>query len=653
MGDMFEMERFAMLTSWRPHFKTPEVETAYLRETIPQNIKRAKIVARLCSSIIFFFVFFLGLTGQLLSSRLLENDTLGRFFFPATMPFVIWLSPQKYFEHATSAFFFCWISFMLVTNDFRLKRLGLVSEVTPIEMNEKLLESCDLDGAEVAREPVLLLAVMFIQVVMYFFIRIRSGLTIFFPVGLSIVYSALIFPFTMQDHVAIFALFTFSNFTFWYQSRLNELDQRKIWELLQRADESRSLEQLVDLMFPVVIQSQNACITRKLKVFDQFGVDVTNLEDLVVQTEDQTDEKDLDLVTFVRTIESSNSPIKRNMTVCPQGAMNKFKCTVCGVPLGVRGASLLGIEIHETWPIMNGSTPKMQSDPFRSPLRVSSRLSEHSAEGVSSTKLTEIPREDLSFIEPEVIFQHSIDRPYPARLRCDRVDIWFRDLFPEVTLDMTFDERIIKDTKKEASILFALRHPAIITAFGTTVYVEGPALVLEPSFCSVASALESGPKSKPFGVRVASQIASAVQYLHGRRIFHNAIEAETVLLLHGSEKDPIAKLTNFAHATRNNRDSGAAIKDIESLGGFISLLFRGEADELESAIDDPDCNLGWEALHRYYEKIFPLIRGTSGWDKLSAQEIAFEFARLDTAVEVGSVRIAAWLRSTKETKFNL
>jgi hypothetical protein len=55
---MFEMERFAMLTSWRPHFKTPEVETAYLRETIPQNIKRAKIVARLCSSIIFFFVFY-------------------------------------------------------------------------------------------------------------------------------------------------------------------------------------------------------------------------------------------------------------------------------------------------------------------------------------------------------------------------------------------------------------------------------------------------------------------------------------------------------------------------------------------------------------------------------------------------------------------
>ena len=152
-------------------------------------------------------------------------------------------------------------------------------------------------------------------------------------------------------------------------------------------------------------------------------------------------------------------------------------------------------------------------------------------------------------------------------------------------------------------------------------------------------------------MRVASQIASAVQYLHGLRIYHNAIAAETVLLLHGSEQNPIAKLSNFSHAKQNDRDTRAAIKDIESLGGFISLLFQSAADELDSAIDDPDCKVGWEALQRYCPKTAPLIRGTPGWDELTAPEIAFEVTRLDAAVEAGSARLAAWLRSAKETKW--
>jgi serine/threonine protein kinase len=344
--------------------------------------------------------------------------------------------------------------------------------------------------------------------------------------------------------------------------------------------------------------------------------------------------------------------MKRNMTVWPQGAMNNFKCTVCGVPVGVRGGSLLGIEIHETWPVVAGKNKKTESDPFRSPQGALSRRAELGpAKWMASTKFAEVPRTDVRFIESEAIFEHSIDRPYRARVGCDRVDVWFRHLFPEVTLDMVFDERIIADTKKEASILLALRHPAIISTFGTTISGEGPALLLEPSFCSVASALESGPKSKPFAVRVASQIASAVQYLHGLRIYHNAIAAETVLLLHGSEQNPIAKLSNFSHAKRNDRDSRAAIKDIESLGGFISLLFQSAADELDSAIDDPDCKVGWEALQRYCPKTAPLIRGTPGWDELTAPEIAFEVTRLDAAVEAGSARLAAWLRSAKETKW--
>jgi hypothetical protein len=257
---------------------------------------------------------------------------------------------------------------------------------------------------------------------------------------------------------------------------------------------------------------------------------------------------------------------------------------------------------------------------------------------------------DHYFAEP------AIGRAYRARVKHDRVDVVFRYVFPEITLDQHYDSKIIEDTEKEALLLCGLRHASIISIIGTTGLQEGPALLFEPTFCSVASALEKGPKSKSFAVRVAAQIASAVEYLHRRSICNGAIDAYNVVLLHGFEKDPFAKLSNFSHSARMTRRSQG--KDIESLEIFIGLLFRGEAD---TALDDPEDAVVLEALQNHHAKIAPIIQGGPRLEELSATEIAFELSRLDQMVESNadgvaesnSARLAAWLQSAKGTKWSV
>jgi serine/threonine protein kinase len=246
-----------------------------------------------------------------------------------------------------------------------------------------------------------------------------------------------------------------------------------------------------------------------------------------------------------------------------------------------------------------------------------------------------------------------VGRAYRAIAGCDRVDVWFRYIFPEVTLDQTLDERIIAQTEQEASLLFSLHHPSIISIVGTTVLQEGPALILEPTFCSVASALEKGPKSRPFAVRIAAQIASAVKYLHRRGVCHGAIDAENVLLLHGSELDPLAKLSNFSCCTRDTQQSQAARMDIEKLEVLINLLFRNKDNGLGGAIADLDEAEDLEALHKIHPTVAPIIQCKSGRDKLKASEIADGFARLDQDVEKCSPRLAAWLQPANMTQHSL
>jgi hypothetical protein len=323
--------------------------------------------------------------------------------------------------------------------------------------------------------------------------------------------------------------------------------------------------------------------------------------------------------------------------------MNKFNCTVCGVPVGRRGGALLGIEIHESFPSNQSSVsaPSTSTGLLR--------------QQTPPPTLTSIAETELRLTQPQQwLLQGHVrtNHAYGARYKQTRVCVWFRHTFPDIAPDVHFDQKILANTMKEATLLSRLRHPSIISLIGTTIFPEGPALVLEPTFCTVASALENGPKSISFGVRVAAQIASAVDYLHGNRLYQCAADIHNVCLLHASEQDPCAKLSNLSRCRRGNPKSDS-IQDVESLGVFIGLLFRGEVNVLKGTIKDSDSPSCWEELHESYGKIAPIIRGTSERTELTASEIAFEFARLDVEVEVGSTRLMAWVQSRQMPKISV
>ena len=138
--------------------------------------------------------------------------------------------------------------------------------------------------------------------------------------------------------------------------------------------------------------------------------------------------------------------------------------------------------------------------------------------------LKRVLEKDLRYIQREISISHEVDQPYRARLKRDRVDVWFRHLFPLVTLDMTFDDRIITETVREADILYDLQHPAIISAFGTTLTPEGPALILEPTSCSVGIAPYLSGGGKGGGGGVGHILESSSMVASTRRTRLNNIE---------------------------------------------------------------------------------------------------------------------------------
>ena len=62
---------------------------------------------------------------------------------------------------------------------------------------------------------------------------------------------------------------------------------------------------------------------------------------------------------------------------------------------------------------------------------------------------------------------------------------------------MHIDERIVEYTEREAVLLSQLHHPSIIVVVGTTLSPEGPALLLEPTYCSVALFVADDDTSSP------------------------------------------------------------------------------------------------------------------------------------------------------------
>ncbi len=108
-----------------------------------------------------------------------------------------------------------------------------------------------------------------------------------------------------------------------------------------------------------------------------------------------------------------------------------------------------------------------------------------------------------------------LGKGYPAVVGWIPVDIWYRRLFPE-SLGVNLEVNQIEEVMAEARLLIKLRHPSILQILGTVTLMEGPALVMERSVCSIASCLRNGPVPVAPAIRIMAQITSVLAYLHGR-----------------------------------------------------------------------------------------------------------------------------------------
>jgi serine/threonine protein kinase len=86
--------------------------------------------------------------------------------------------------------------------------------------------------------------------------------------------------------------------------------------------------------------------------------------------------------------------------------------------------------------------------------------------------------------------------------------------------------------QRECKILSSLNHPAIIRFYGTTLVNDNAAAVME--CCPKGSLLNYIRNNPPLGfgqkIQIAVELASAVAYLHAKRLCHYDLKPANVLL---------------------------------------------------------------------------------------------------------------------------
>jgi serine/threonine protein kinase len=169
---------------------------------------------------------------------------------------------------------------------------------------------------------------------------------------------------------------------------------------------------------------------------------------------------------------------------------------------------------------------------------------------------------------------------YRAVVGCTPVDVWYRSLFPE-TLGSKFEVDQIELLMTEARLLLKLHHPSLLTLIGTANLMEGPAMIMERSAFSIAHLLKDGPIADAPAIRIMTQVASALAYLHDNGICCNgAIEANNIVLISRFLNDPIAKIASLPNGSVVNPETRAGMqamgKDITDFAILMYRVFSGE-----------------------------------------------------------------------------
>ena len=117
----------------------------------------------------------------------------------------------------------------------------------------------------------------------------------------------------------------------------------------------------------------------------------------------------------------------------------------------------------------------------------------------------------------------------------------------------TAGERELRDLRREAELMAGLRHPRVAEVFGWRDGPEHPGIVLELGLGSLFDAIhdDAGRPRAAWAARdpsdvlgIARDVASAVAFLHARRVAHRDVKSDNVLLAPGGA----AKLCDFGLA---------------------------------------------------------------------------------------------------------
>jgi hypothetical protein len=396
------------------------------------------------------------------------------------------------------------------------------------------------------------------------------------------------------------------------------MNERHLWALIMiRKEESKYKEELLALIYPIVLHVVDGKLLQTDSIEVQFGQDVSTIEDLLSDINNDRRYVHSSVAKLVEEVEATNTPAKRDLTIWPRGASQVFNCTVCGVPAFQPAGTVLGIQIKETWPVKERTdiatdnaqsivglpdenpsegapsqsmgNPKMVSFDSVSIQKRERVLDIQSSNGVSkqSNYLMRYSASQVIFRNPLSTFmEHAIGVAYPGVVEDTPVDIWYRHRLLEICHDDT-DQKMISATEAEANILSRCRHPNILMVVGMAYMEEGPALLLEPSACSVEFLLEKKRFPIPSALRILSQVASAIAYLHRSLQCYGVLDAAHVVLMNCSVEEPVAKLSNFSRSRRAERGgvrgSPLLANDIADLLAFLKRLLLDGSDNSFSA----------------------------------------------------------------------
>jgi hypothetical protein len=246
---------------------------------------------------------------------------------------------------------------VLIGNELRLKRLSLIDDVGDKAKFVLMLTKCDADMAIFARDAQKMCYALLFQVFFTGILRVRTTISWFPPVILSLGFSSLLVipSLSLNDgggtQTLLFAL-TANGCFMWIFSVLNERDQRKLWALNQiREAEAFWQQEFIQLVFPVVGRVDDGWMEPAAAIQTSFGVDVHNTADLLCLRDGGDYQPEI--VAFVNEVEATGAPAKRNFMILPRGSDILFDCSVCAcleINSQRRKATILGFEIRESFP---------------------------------------------------------------------------------------------------------------------------------------------------------------------------------------------------------------------------------------------------------------------------------------------------------------